>query len=274
MTCPADPTAALRALRVRLQAVAAGGLRPAFEETLHPASATDYRRHFSIVDAGDALVEIPAGEFPRHAPHPYAALGATYPGHSPYHCRAAILGRLRSAQQQLRDVRPGWSIQIFDAYRPLVVQRFMVDREFERLARQRGHAPADVPGGLAEELWREVFSIWARPTADAAMPPPHSTGAALDVTLVDERGEPFDAGSAIDAFGRVSLPNHFAGRGDDRSRRAHANRSLLCRVMAAAGFQRHPFEWWHFSYGDQLWALMCWLDAPGNHPTALFGAAT
>jgi D-alanyl-D-alanine dipeptidase len=24
--------------------------------------------------------------------------------------------------------------------------------------------------------------------------------------------------------------------------------------MAAAGFARHPNEWWHFSLGDQLWA--------------------
>ena len=32
-------------------------------------------------------------------------------------------------------------------------------------------------------------------------------------------------------------------------------------VMREAGFQRHPFEWWHFSHGDQLWALMSWLDA-------------
>ncbi|MFM7652374.1 MAG: D-alanyl-D-alanine dipeptidase, partial [Vulcanococcus sp.] len=21
-----------------------------------------------------------------------------------------------------------------------------------------------------------------------------------------------------------------------------------------AGFEQHPNEWWHFSYGDQLWA--------------------
>ena len=25
-------------------------------------------------------------------------------------------------------------------------------------------------------------------------------------------------------------------------------------VMLKAGFVQHPNEWWHFSYGDQLWA--------------------
>jgi D-alanyl-D-alanine dipeptidase len=24
--------------------------------------------------------------------------------------------------------------------------------------------------------------------------------------------------------------------------------------MAAGGFAQHPNEWWHFSWGDQLWA--------------------
>jgi D-alanyl-D-alanine dipeptidase len=26
--------------------------------------------------------------------------------------------------------------------------------------------------------------------------------------------------------------------------------------MTAAGFRRHPQEWWHFSLGDQLWAWL------------------
>jgi D-alanyl-D-alanine dipeptidase len=35
--------------------------------------------------------------------------------------------------------------------------------------------------------------------------------------------------------------------------------------MAAAGFARHPNEWWHFSHGDQLWA---WLR---GEPQAHYG---
>jgi D-alanyl-D-alanine dipeptidase len=34
----------------------------------------------------------------------------------------------------------------------------------------------------------------------------------------------------------------------------HQRRSLLAAVMQQAGFAQHPNEWWHFSYGDQLWA--------------------
>ena len=31
-------------------------------------------------------------------------------------------------------------------------------------------------------------------------------------------------------------------------------RNLLKEIMTAFEFVQHPNEWWHFSYGDQLWA--------------------
>ena len=37
--------------------------------------------------------------------------------------------------------------------------------------------------------------------------------------------------------------------------------------MKQAGFVQHPNEWWHFSYGDQLWS---WLSKESN---AIYGAA-
>ena len=44
-------------------------------------------------------------------------------------------------------------------------------------------------------------------------------------------------------------------------------RSLLFSVMEQAGFVQHPNEWWHFSYGDQLWA---WTS---NQGISIYGAA-
>ncbi|MFZ9739796.1 MAG: M15 family metallopeptidase, partial [Prochlorotrichaceae cyanobacterium] len=35
----------------------------------------------------------------------------------------------------------------------------------------------------------------------------------------------------------------------------------LRQVMTTAGFANHPKEWWHFSYGDQLWAWLREQDA-------------
>ena len=31
-------------------------------------------------------------------------------------------------------------------------------------------------------------------------------------------------------------------------------RNLLKEIMVKYEFVQHPNEWWHFSYGDQLWA--------------------
>ena len=47
-----------------------------------------------------------------------------------------------------------------------------------------------------------------------------------------------------------------------------SRRDLLANVMRKAGFVRHPHEWWHFSYGDQLWA---WKK---NISTAIYGSCT
>jgi len=103
-----------------------------------------------------------------------------------------------------------------------------------------------------------VARFWAEPSLDPATPPPHSTGGAVDLTLADATGQPLAMGGAIDAIGPVSEPDHFAPAAvaDPGSEAAswHRHRIRLGEVMVAAGFARHPNEWWHFSHGDQLWA--------------------
>ena len=108
---------------------------------------------------------------------------------------------------------------------------------------------------------------------DPRTPPPHSTGAAVDLTLIDANGQPLPMGSEIDAIGAVSEPDHFRQRADalppGPQREAcllwHGHREALAAAMADAGFARHPNEWWHFSYGDQLWALL------QQRPIAVYG---
>ena len=47
---------------------------------------------------------------------------------------------------------------------------------------------------------------------------------------------------------------------------ARANRRILYWVMAEAGFANNPTEWWHYSWGDQMWAKL------RGEPAALYGA--
>ncbi|MFN8392746.1 MAG: M15 family metallopeptidase [Bdellovibrionota bacterium] len=244
----------------------------ALEKLLTLEQGAAYRRHVPIVECGDGLVEIPATDFARVLPHPYQRLGAPYgEALSPFHIRTSVLSRLQSAQQLLEAARPGYRIQIFDAYRPKAVQRYMVGFELNKLARDRGLDPDAVEDTLREELLAIVHTIWARPTDDPFCPTPHSTGAALDVTILDENLKPLEMGGEIDEIGPVSLPSFYASMTDERSTRYHANRTLLKDVMTSAGFRRLPYEWWHFSYGDQLWALIDWIAGESPTPVALYG---
>jgi len=210
-----------------------------------------------IHDNGEPLDPIPACLL-RLEPHPYQSLGAPYGGEaSPFRLRQGVIVRLLDAQAALQRRRPNCQLAIFDAWRPVAVQRFMVEHAFAEECRARGHDPA-APGVQGEAVAAAVARFWAPPSTDPATPPPHSTGAAVDLTLACADGTPLAMGGEIDAIGPVSEPDHYAEPARLRSGSAesewHSRRCLLVAVMEEAGFVRHPHEWWHFSHGDQLWA--------------------
>ena len=218
-----------------------------------------------IQDCGEPLVPIPLDQFAVVDPHPYAVLGAPYGERSPYYVRAGVLQALVQAQAHLQRQNPGWRIQIFDAYRPIAVQQFMVNHTYEQLLRtwqqeqpEGAIAPKDVPKDV---LLDQVYQFWAPPSQNVATPPPHSTGAAVDITLVNEHQQVIDMGSAIDEISERSYPDHFADKLNGELFNRH--RTILTQAMQAAGFRQHPNEWWHFSLGDQLWV---WLRMTNDEP--------
>ena len=205
-----------------------------------------------IEECGEPLQALPPALL-RIEPHPYMALGAPYGASgNPFQLRLGVVQRLLDAQQQLVEHDPGLRLSIFDAWRPIAVQAFMVDHSIAELCRERG---VEVRSGDAfDQVVADVGRFWAAPSRDPATPPPHSTGAAVDLTLSSSDGTPLAMGGEIDAIGAVSEPQHYAGRDDSDARRWHQRRQLLAEVMGAAGFAQHPNEWWHYSFGDQLWA--------------------
>ncbi len=210
-----------------------------------------------IQDCGEPLMAIPQDKFALVKPHPYAALGAPYGDRSPYYLRQGVLAALVQAQEHLQAQQPGWRFEIFDAYRPVAVQQFMVDHTYGQLRQEN-------PTATKETLLDQVYQFWAPPSPNPATPPPHSTGAAVDLTLQDAQGTTVDMGSPIDEVSERSFPNHFA----DKPGPYHRHRQLLHSAMAAAGFRQHPNEWWHFSLGDQLWA---WLGREETETAARYG---
>ena len=109
------------------------------------------------------------------------------------------------------------------------------------------------------------------PSLDIKTPPPHSTGAAVDITIVDERGETLDMGGEIDELSERSHPDYYLNSRDKEEQRYHFNRQLLHEVMTQIGFYQHPGEWWHFSLGDQMWAWLHNQNNPVEKANARYG---
>lgn len=220
-----------------------------------------------IIECGEPLVKIPLEMFAVETPHPYEKLGANYGGYSPYFLRSTVVEKLIEAQHYLQLLNPGWYIQIFDAYRPVAVQQFMVDYSFAQALQERGLIAANLSIPEQEEVWQQVYEIWAVPSLDMNTPPPHSTGAAVDITLVNNDGEIVNMGSPIDEMSERSHPDYFVNKNPEY----HHHRQLLNDVMLKAGFQRNPREWWHFSFGDQMWAWLCDMSHSSSFTAARYG---
>ncbi|WP_392533361.1 M15 family metallopeptidase [Nostoc sp. C117] len=224
-----------------------------------------------IFECGEPLIKIPLELFAVESPHPYEKLGAPYGDRSPYYLRQSAIENLIQAQSYLEILHPKWRIQIFDAYRPIAVQQFMVDYSFAQAVKDRGLTGVELSPNQRQEIWEAVYEIWAVPSLDEKTPPPHSTGGAVDVTLVDDSGEIVDMGSPIDEMSGRSHPDYYANGDRPEAQKYHASRQLLQDVMLKAGFQRNPREWWHFCFGDQMWAWLTNQSNPGNLITARYG---
>lgn len=106
----------------------------------------------------------------------------------------------------------GYTIKIFDAYRPSEVQWALWN-----------HSPD--PDFLA----------------DPRRGSPHSRGVAIDLTLCDADGNELDMGTEFDAFTPLS---HHGNTGV--SAQAQMNRFTLMGIMTTAGWDFYRNEWWHY----------------------------
>jgi len=229
-------------------------------------------KNIRIKECHEPLNSIPKSVF-RLTPHPYMSLGAPYlKGEDPWVLRKSVLKRLIEAQQYLSEINPHVQLALFDAWRPIPVQKFMFDYTMHETCKSRGIDINDHSEKLTiAKIVDEVGRFWAKPTSNSSTPPPHSTGAAIDLTLADMSGKPLDLGGEIDFIGAKSRPDFYEKESlkkpYSKYQVFHYRRSLLFSVMKKAGFVQHPNEWWHFSYGDQLWS---YFSKQGN---AIYGAA-
>jgi len=136
-----------------------------------------------------------------------------------------VVAKLVKAQKILKDSLPKYSLIIFDATRPVSVQQLMWDK-IKVPAKQK-------PKYLSNPKYGSL----------------HNYGAAVDVSIVDEKGKLLDMATPFDSFEKLAYPfyqeqYHKSGKLKEKQYR---NRILLQSIMKKAGFMGITTEWWHYN---------------------------
>ena len=127
------------------------------------------------------------------------------------------IGPLLKAQQILRAKHPDYRLIIFDAARPMHIQQQMWNAV--KGTRQQNYVSNPAHGGGL-----------------------HNYGLAVDISIVNAKGDTIPMGTKVDHLGREAHTDYTA-----ISSEALQNRRLLISVMREAGFRSLPSEWWHFN---------------------------
>lgn len=175
--------------------------------------------------------------------------------------RKSLLPMLKKAAELLpNDI----SLLVWDAFRPLSVQR-LLSKQVKRSIEKNNNEI------LPEAVCEEAAKYAADPDDEKACIPPHFTGGAVDVCLLDSDGNMLEMGTPRDNAGPEAATDYY--RNEATKRKLHsnelaamANRSILYGAMTRAGFTNYLHEWWHFDFGNQFWGIVCGQQA-------IYGAA-
>lgn len=131
---------------------------------------------------------------------------------------------LLKAQRLLKDQYSDYALIIYDATRPMSVQRKMWD--------------------LVKGTSKNIYV--SNPTRGGGL---HNYGLAVDVSILDGSGAPLPMGTEVDHLGPEAHISNEAQlvKNNVITRQEKENRELLRRVMRGAGFRALPSEWWHFN---------------------------
>lgn len=206
----------------------------------------------TLIDCGEELVEIKESSIVQNLQTSKESLAAV----KCIYIRQTIREKLLKAETLLPD---GLRLQLHEGYISLDRQKEYFD---EKLALVR----KDYPELSLEGAFIETTKLASPITnLDGTINiPPHSTGAAVDVDIINDRGISLDFGMAIKDWA-ITDPSICETRSEKISLKARENRQLLFDVMTEVGFVNYFTEWWHFSYGDKYWAFQL------NQKNAIYG---
>ncbi len=205
-----------------------------------------------INESGDDVVTVEPGHGIYLAPAYHARGIASAPDE--VRLRRRVLVALCQASAALPA---GVDLLIWDGLRSLDTQQDIVDDFRASLPREGREETVErylAPSPESEEMFRRV-------------PPPHSTGGAVDLTLCDaSSGEPLDMGAGFDQFDELSWLRYYENGAVAANGYAQRRRNLYW-AMLGVGFSPYPWEYWHYELGTLVHA------AYYGRPSAEYGPA-
>jgi D-alanyl-D-alanine dipeptidase len=198
--------------------------------------------HIPIEESGDPLVNLADYGFALEPAYYNDGLSDT----SEMYLRRTVADRLATISEELYPL----NFKIWDGWRPREVQHNIYMKYWKKMESEHQN--------WTEEQLLEQVGTFVTIANDPNMIPIHSTGGAVDLTLVDNSGAELDMGTRFDYFGPEAAALYFEQDGDNET--ARDNRRILRETLTHADFRYDEDEWWHFDYGNQVWAVA--LDKP------------
>lgn len=159
--------------------------------------------------------------------------------------RKSVADRLMMANHLLPS---NYHLKIYDAWRPYDVQYALYDEHYNNLVSLPENKDKD-----ADTLHTLARMFVSYPDRSKKFSFVHSSGGAVDLTIVDADGNELDMGTDFDEFSDYSATNSYE---DSDNIVVRDNRRLLYNVMAQVGFTNYTAEWWHYDYGDIFWSSL------------------
>ena len=167
----------------------------------------------------------------------YADYITEHPEYDGIYVRSELLKKLELGASALADP---YQLVIRAGHRPMAVQKRVLKECIDDYKRVN-------PGISDEEALAHARTFVSDPDIKL---PPHVCGAAVDVEIINmSTGKLLDFGSAMNEDNDKSFLYY-----QDLTDHQNNNRLMLITAMLDAGLASLMSEWWHYSYGDQVWA--------------------
>ena len=194
-----------------------------------------------IVESHEKMIDLKDQKEIRFGPSPWISNNQDYTK-----VRLSVYKKLLEAQSKLPN---NLKLCLFEGYRSLKLQeKFFNDRYIVLKATH--------PSWTHRKIFQTALKF-VSPVINidgSKNIPPHSTGGAIDLYLVDNQGNIVEMGIKVgdlvsDPDGSISQTNSIK-----ISAEAQKNRQIMNKVLQEVGFINYPTEYWHWSYGDRYWA--------------------